>query len=342
MLFLRNRLFRQNLFSMGLILLTGGILISLFSLAGALGFLCGGVLIGGCAAFSQFQQYHQIAVVTEKVDRILHGEESLVVAQEEGELAILTNQIEKMTNRLREQSASLEKEKNHLANSLTDVAHQVRTPLTTLFLLTEQLRTPELADAEYRHIIREQEQLLKRVDILVTELLKIAKLEAGSVVYHPVQLTAGQLIHLTVEAFAIPLELADISLAIHGNLEDTLLVDPTWTVEALSNLLKNALEHTPEKGQIAITCQKNPIYSEIAITDSGPGISQEDLPFLFDRFYQGKRHHDASFGIGLALSRMIISQQNGSLTAKNVQKGGASFTVRFYQTEAVAMTNNRV
>lgn len=336
MLYLRNRLFRRSLLAATLFLVTGGLLISFFSGIAALCFIAGGLLTGVCAGIFQFRQYRQITAVSEEIDRILHGEAALVVTQEEGELAILTDQIRKMTIRLQEQAASLRKEKNHLADSLADVAHQVRTPLTTLFLLTEELRTPGRSESQRRQDIREQEQLLRRIDTLITELLKIAKLEAGSVIYHPVQRPLKELIRLTVEPLAIPLELADITLIVSGDLEESLTVDPTWTVEALGNLLKNALEHTPPGGQITIACQRNPIYSEITVTDSGPGIAQEDLPHLFDRFYQGKQHHEASFGIGLALSRMIIAQQNGSLTAKNTPTGSASFTVRFYHMESKA------
>ena len=107
--------------------------------------------------------------------------------------------------------------------------------------------------------------------------------------------------------------------------------DVSWTCEALTNIIKNCMEHTPTHGNITINASENALYTEITITDNGCGISKEDLPHIFERFYKGKDSDDKSFGIGLALARMIITEQNGTVKAENNPEGGAKFTVRFYK-----------
>lgn len=110
--------------------------------------------------------------------------------------------------------------------------------------------------------------------------------------------------------------------------------DPAWTAEALGNVLKNCMEHTPASGSITVTLWENPIYSQILVEDTGPGICQEDLLHLFERFYRGQNAAPQSAGIGLALARMIITAQNGTIQASNRREGGARFTIRFYKQSA--------
>ena len=127
----------------------------------------------------------------------------------------------------------------------------------------------------------------------------------------------------------VPIELRGQELNIKA--EGTFTGDISWTCEAVGNIVKNCMEHTPEGGKLEITATENPIYSEIIITDSGCGISKDDLPHIFERFYKGDKSNDKSFGIGLALARMIITSQNGTVKAENRKEKGAKFTIRFYK-----------
>lgn len=128
----------------------------------------------------------------------------------------------------------------------------------------------------------------------------------------------------------VPIELRGQELIIEA--EGELSCDVAWSCEAIGNIVKNCMEHTPDSGTIKVCGKRNPLYSEIVITDSGSGISAEDLPHIFERFYKGRTSEDkGGFGIGLALARMIVTEQNGTLKAENAPDGGAMFTMRFYE-----------
>lgn len=331
MLIFRNRDIAHNTWLAMVLLLLGVVSTSFFSWQATIIVAICGTAIISCNLILQKKQQQQLAQLSEVIDQVLHGEEMLAVAAEEGELAILSNQIQKMTIRLREQADTLKHEKQQLAQALANVAHQVRTPLTTLFLVVDRLGSTQLEEKERQQLNRELDSLLKRIDTLVTELLKIAKLEAGTVEYHPQKVKIADLIVKAQEPFAIPLELAAIDFQVVGDQEATIFADITWTVEALGNLIKNALEHTPAEGKIFVSYEENALYTEILIQDSGTGIHPNDLPHIFERFYQGQQPHPGNLGIGLALARMIISQQNGSLIGKNSATGGAAFSIRFYR-----------
>lgn len=277
------------------------------------------------------QRYQRIEALTSQIDELLHGTQLPELAEEEGELAILANQIKKMTIRLQEQSSSLQKEKEHLSSSLTDIAHQLRTPLTTLTMIADFLSEPTLSQQRRIELTHELLSMLKRIDQLVTILLKIAKLEGQTVQYQPQQIPLNNLLTDALHPFLIPMELKDMSIQLEG--DDTILLwtDPSWTQEAIGNIIKNCVEHSENNSYLNIDYTQNVLYTEIKITDTGGGIDSEDLPHIFERFYQGKNHHENSFGVGLSLARMIITQQNGQLTAKNTRAGGAEFTIRFYK-----------
>ncbi|MGL4696560.1 sensor histidine kinase [Enterococcus larvae] len=276
-------------------------------------------------------RYRRIEELTNQIDDILHGSQVLELDAEEGELAILSNQISKMTIRLQEQSSSLQREKEHLASSLTDIAHQLRTPLTTLTMIGDFLSEPELDDRRRKELARELLNMLKRIDQLITILLKIAKLEGQTVQYQPQEVLLKKLLSDSLEPFLIPLELKEMSIQYDGEENISLAIDSSWTQEAIGNIIKNCIEHSDNNSNLQLSYRQNALYTEICISDTGKGIEPEDLPHVFERFYQGKNHHKNSFGVGLSLARMIITQQGGNITVKNLASGGAAFTIRFYK-----------
>ena len=277
-----------------------------------------------------YKRYRRIASLAADVNHVLHGDSPIDFDNySEGELSILHSEIYKMTVRLREQQQKLISDKEYLADSLADISHQIRTPLTSINLLVERLSASGLTDECRHQLTNELYGLLDRIDWLITTLLKISKLDAGTVQFNKETVSLEMLINKSCTPLLIPIELRGQELIIRA--EGNFYGDSAWTSEAVGNIVKNCMEHTPDGGKIEIEAAENALYSEIVIKDNGTGISPEDLPHIFERFYKGKDSDGKSFGIGLALSRMIIAGQKGTVKAENRKNTGAMFTLRFYK-----------
>lgn len=326
---LKNPELRRELLLYGLMAPVFGALGLLVSpWAGLLG-LCAALAGGGLHWRFVHRRYREIAELSQSLDRVLHGQEQLLEDNAEGELAILRSEIAKMTLRLKESTDRLREEKQELTRALADISHQLRTPLTSMNLSLSLLAREGADERRRLALTRELKRSMERIDWLVETLLKLSRLDAGVVVFEPKPLTAAELTRQAAQALRIPMELREQRF--EAELVDaTLTVDPAWTAEALGNILKNCVEHTPTGGTIAVTARQTPLFTEISVTDTGPGIDPEDLPHLFERFYRGKNADENSVGIGLALARQIVSAQNGTLQAANRPEGGARFTMRFY------------
>jgi len=274
-------------------------------------------------------RYKSIARISNQIDLVLHNADHLYIGEsDEGELSILHSEITKMTLRIREQNDELKKEKEHLADSLADIAHQLRTPLTSVNLILSLLENnPD--ENERKALIRETEELLVQMDWLLTSLLKLSRLDAGIVVFQNEQIDVNSLVCAALRPFLISMELHNIAWQIDVAKGAIIQGDSGWLSEAIQNILKNCMESAGDKGKIEIVCEDNPLFTEIAIHDSGAGLEKEDLPCLFDRFYRGKNPNATGYGIGLALCKMIITRQGGTITAKNHPQGGAVFAIRF-------------
>lgn len=274
-------------------------------------------------------RYKRIAQISAQIDLVLHNDEHLYISEsDEGELSILQSEITKMTLRIREQNDALKKEKKHLADSLSDIAHQLRTPLTSAnLILTLLTNNPE--EKERKELLRETEDLFRQMDWLLTSLLKLSRLDAGIVVFQSEQIDVNSLINAALRPFLISMELHNITLKIDVPKGIKILGDLNWLSEALQNILKNCMESSGDNGKLEIACEDNALFTEITLRDSGAGFEKEDLPCLFDRFYRGKNSSASGFGIGLALCKMIITRQGGTITAKTHKQGGAIFSIRF-------------
>lgn len=277
-------------------------------------------------------RYRELARMSEQIDRILHGEaEELFKNCEEGELSILHTQIEKMVSRLSEQAAQLQKEKVFMADSLADISHQVKTPLTSIHLLLSFLNEETLTDKRRVELVQEITVLLNRIDWLIYALLKISQLDAGTVTMNHYTVDVKELVNKSYEQIAAALDIRDIRWQCDVQENAVFCGDLSWSIEAVTNILKNCMEHTPAGGSICVTGQENALYTELIIKDTGKGIAKEDLPHIFERFYRGESSDSQSIGIGLALARRIIAGQNGTVKAENQKSGGAVFTIRFYK-----------
>ena len=276
-------------------------------------------------------RYNKINDLCEQIDIVLHGSNVLDIDTcREGELSILKNEIYKMTVVLREQSDKLKSDKIYLQDSIADISHQLKTPLTSINMIISFLSKDDLDEEKRLEYILELNALLSKIDWLITTLLKMSKIDAKTTSFKKEYTSVQELIKKASEPFLIPLEIRNIRLTADTADNINIICDPSWSAEAISNIIKNCIEHTNEHGEINISCVQSALYTQIIIKDNGKGINKDDLPHLFERFYRGQNAGSQSFGIGLALSKMIITQQNGTIKASNNKDGGACFTIKFY------------
>ena len=297
----------------------------------ATGCTAAALLAGGAFHFTATaRRYRQLSELAGQLDMFLHGGKELSFSdQKEGELAILRDEIWKMTVMLREQADALQKEKLFLCDAITDLSHQLRTPLTSLNLIQAMLSEPELPKPRREELLRQLKMLLRRIDELLVALLKMARIDAGAVRFARSRVIFAHLAEEAAKPLLISFELRRQTVSFHGSAEAGFTGDLAWSAEAAGNILKNCMEHTPAGGHIEVFWEENAVYCELRIEDAGPGIAPEDLPHILERFYKGKGKE--GFGVGLAFARMVFAGQNGVLTAQNRLRGGACFTVRFYK-----------
>lgn len=280
------------------------------------------------------RRYRHMEEMAQDIDRILHGNESsMLAAYEEGDISILRNEISKMTVMLRQQAEQLGGEKVKLAESLADISHQIRTPLTSLNLMLESLKNENDAERR-RRLIFDMRKQLERIDGLVVSLLKLAKMDAGTIKLQRAQVNLEELVRAALQPIEIMLELKGVE--VKQQVSGCYMGDMEWSREAVTNILKNCMEHTEEGGTISISGYENAVHTELMIQDTGAGIAKDDLPHIFERFYKGQNSKNDSYGIGLALARSIIAGQNGTIKAENVISAdgdicGARFIIRFYK-----------
>ncbi len=269
----------------------------------------------------------------EQIDRILHGEDMPLMENcDEGDLAILSAQVKKMVRCLHEQQGNLQKEKDLLANFMADISHQMKTPLTSIHLILSFLQEEDLAFDRRRELVKKLTILTDRMDWMVYALLRMAKLEAGTVTLQKKYFHISHLIQKSYESLAIPMELRGISFRSEVAEGAGMTGDIAWMTEAVTNVMKNCMEHTPEGGEVFVKVEENALYTVIFVEDTGTGIEEEDLPHIFERFYRGKNADENSVGIGLALSKQIITSQNGTIRVRNKRReNGASFEIRCYK-----------
>ena len=297
---------------------------------------CGVLVLAACIVIAgihigiEIYRYRRLQKLSADLDRLLISGAPLPITEyNEGELSILANQVQKLTLRLTEAAEVVEADKKYLADSLADISHQLRTPLTAMNLTTTMLRSSNLTDEKRMELTGELRSLLTRTDWLVETLLKISKLDAGTVKLAKDTVSVSELISRSAAPIAIPMELRNQTLVINCG-EERFSGDLIWSAEALGNILKNCVEHTPEDGTITVTAQETALYTQIEVEDTGSGFDPKDIPHLFERFYKGSNASQNSYGIGLALARTVITAQNGTVQAMNGNTG-AKFVIKFYK-----------
>ncbi len=274
-----------------------------------------------------WQRYRRIRDISLDLDRLLHGDQEIRFEEyQEGELAVLQNELSKVVDRLVEQAEAMQREKEYLSDSLADISHQLRTPLTSLNILNSALLREQVEEEERFQLGKEQAVLLSRMDWLVTSLL-----DAGKVTLEGKRVALRDLVDDALKPLEISAELKEQTIQAKIPPDIFLFVNPEWTAEALGNIIKNCIEHTTQGGHITIAARKRPLLTEVTVTDDGPGIPDEEITHLFERFYRGGSQGKNHAGIGLALTKTIIANQSGTITAENGDTGGAKFTICFHE-----------
>lgn len=273
----------------------------------------------------------RIAGLTAYVERVLRGDTPLQISRNrEGEYAIFENELYKLSSALRTQLEKADGDKRLLAEALADISHQIKTPLTAMGIVCQLLRAESLPPREQQRLLRDMDAQLRRVEQLVGLLLKMSRMDAGTVEFREETPGADALLGRALSPLLIPLELRDIRLIRRGKESDRCPCDPAWTAEALGNVIKNCMEHTPPGGAITLSHEETPLRAVITLENSGPPIPEEDLPHVFERFYRGAHAKEGGAGIGLAFARQVIARQNGALTAQNTP-AGPRFTAVFHK-----------
>ena len=276
------------------------------------------------------ERYKQLRQMSDSIDRVLHGEDfGLICDYSEGELSVLQSEIRKMTARLREAADSLKKDKIYLTDSIADISHQLRTPLTSINIMVSMLREQELSYDKRTELVYSLKSMLSRIDWLIETLLKMSKIDAGTAFFEKKQVSVRELIKKASMPLEASLDVRSQELITEIG-DEFFCGDIAWSAEAVSNILKNCMEHNPPGGKIYVAARRTSVFTEITIRDTGVGLDPDDIPRLFERFYKGKTSTETSVGIGLALARSIIAQQNGTIKASNHPDGGAQFTIRYY------------
>ena len=247
----------------------------------------------------------------------------------EGELSILKNNLYKVITLLQSQNEYLKNDKLYLADSIADISHQLKTPLTSMMVMCELLENEENPDKrqEFVAVINNQ---LSKMKWLITNILKISKLDADATEFKRDEVSISKVLDDSLKPFALTAELKNIAIQNSAN-DFVFNGDESWTVEAISNIVKNCLEHTNDGGKITIASDSTNLYNKLTISDNGCGIAEEDLPHIFERFYHGKNSSKDCVGIGLALAKTVFEKENASVTVESEQGRGSVFEIRFYK-----------
>jgi signal transduction histidine kinase len=300
---------------------------------------CAVTVVITSAAFMLFyevilsQRRDQVMKLCDDIDRILRSDDIISFDEyKEGELSVLSAEIHKMTIRLREQNAALLTEKRFAKEALEDISHQLRTPLTSVMIILGLMNDSGLTEQERMEYLRDLYELLARMKWLIETMLSLSRIEADAVKFAKNTVSCRELIAQSIETVSVTAELKSVEIRTEINGEPEFIGDLHYTSEAVVNLLKNAIEHTPQGGTVTVTANGSNISSNITIADTGEGIPEKELPHIFERFYRSSEYTKNGFGIGLAFAKKVISAQDGSLKAANHKPHGAMFDIHFYKT----------
>lgn len=277
------------------------------------------------------KKYKEINEVIKIIEEINNKNYSFKMKDiNEEELSLLKNEIYKTTIMLNEISEISKKDKKELEESLEDISHQLKTPLTSILIMIDTLLDDEDMDQNTREdFLRNMKREVMNINFLVKSILKLSRLDTNTVKFISKKESVKEIINEAILNVSLLSDLKNVK--IETNLSDSFInCDYKWQIEALTNILKNSVEHSYENNKVLIESSENNAYVKITIKDFGSGIAKEDINHIFERFYKGKDSDYDSIGIGLALSKSIIEKQNGKISVESGENG-TTFKIKYFK-----------
>ncbi len=269
--------------------------------------------------------------ITKYINKIKEKNYELNITENnEDELSNLKNELYKITVMLKEESEISKKDKENLKIFVEDISHQLKTPLTSITIMLDNLKdNPNMNDDTKQKFIFEISKQIDWINWLVISMLKLSKLDANVVNFYEEKVNVEKFINQIIKNLEIPIEIKNQKIVIEGDKETTFIGDYKWQQEAVTNIIKNCIEHNKENGTIFISYEENILFTKITIRDEGEGIVKDDLKHIFERFYKGRNSSENSIGIGLALAKDIIEKNNGLINCKSELNKGTEFIIKY-------------
>lgn len=273
----------------------------------------------------------KINEITKYIEEINRGNYKLNIEENtEDELSILKNELYKITIMLKEVAENSQKDKTTLKDSLLDISHQIKTPITSILIMLDNILSDEnMPEDIKKDFIKDIKREIINIKFLVESILKLSKIDSNSIKFIKKEVFIKDIINEAVKNVSMLSELKNIEIIVSGDDSIKTICDLKWQVEAITNILKNCIEHSYENRKIYINYNQNNMYTELKIEDNGTGIDAKDLPHIFERFYKGKNSSSDSVGIGLALSKSIIESNNGYIQVDSKLNKGTTFIIKY-------------
>ena len=277
------------------------------------------------------QRDKKINQITQYINEIKNRKYDLNINENsEDELSNLKNELYKITIMLKEESEISRQDKEKIKMSVEDISHQLKTPLTSIMIMLDNLKdNPNMDEDTKQKFIFEISKQVDWINWLVISILKLSRLEANVVKFSDNKINVKKFIDEIIDNLEIPIEIKNQKIIIEGNKDVSFIGDYKWQQEAITNIIKNAIEHNKENGKITIKYEENVLFTKITIIDEGQGIAKEDLKHIFERFYKAQNSSDNSVGIGLSLAKNIIEKNNGMINCKSEIGNGTEFIVKY-------------
>lgn len=292
--------------------------------------VCAGLLLL-VSAFARHRRERELKEITAY---LMHLQDGLRLPElrrcREGQLAVLESEIYKLVVQITRESDRAGREKEYLAGMLSDISHQIKTPLSSITIMTDLLRSGEISGEKREEFTDKIDSQVRRITWLIRNLLTLSQLDADMLKLKREMVSVKKLLEEACQPFEIMAELKEVMLTTAAPEDMRMVCDERWTGEAVSNIVKNCLEHTPAGGKVQVWAAQNNFSTTIVVKDNGEGISAENLPHIFERFYKGAGAQKDSVGIGLAMSKQIILRQNGTVNVESEEGKGSCFRIKLY------------